>query len=422
MHFAVLWPAALEALIERGANVNVEDQYRRRPIHLAVVLGLAGSVDCLIGADCALFTPPEFRSLLESALTLTEFERRHILDALIAALTDRHTRLIDRARSHLPSIIFSAFNIIEGRKQERQAPRIREVLVSQGFTVSEALELDSKSVYDFASMHGYIQMTVDVADALWSAGFEDINEPSEDGLTPFLQSWFCANFPMIAWFCKKGVLLSSRHRDALLSGLHFYAVRICYPGSNFHHDPGAVPTDEHYMAHIQKEVGIPHDECTCPCSPNGCSPMKFLCELSSPSRSRRVLFRKWLEKVKPEPRLLQQYVLECTRRLLFDFLGCKHTCCVLGQEGSVDMERDLRYDHPEYDYIRFAIFQNDGLPRPRKRASSKKNAEMLEMVLDSYMSKYDEMPRPETVLPEEQPFHYVDWVVEHYEAERKTYK
>lgn len=155
------------------------ERYGRRPIHLAVVLGLTSSVDFLIEADCALFTPPGFPSLLGYALKLTGFERRYILNALIVALTDRHTRLIDKARSLLPSMTFSDFKIIEGRKKERQAPLIREMLLSRGFAVPEALKLDDKSVYDVADLHEFTQMTIDVADALWSVGFEDIMSPTK---------------------------------------------------------------------------------------------------------------------------------------------------------------------------------------------------------------------------------------------------
>ena len=257
IHFAVLWPEALKMLIERGANIDIEDQYRRRPIHLAVAMSLSSSVDCLLVADCALFTPPNTKSLLQEVMSLTGFERQHILDAVIAALTDRHRRLIERARSLLPSTIFLGFNIVEGRIKERQVPYISEVLGSRGFTVPKALELDSKSVYDVVDMHGRMPMTNDVANTLWSAGFEDINEPNKDGLTPFLQNWFCANFPMIAWLVDKGVSLHSRHRDASLNGLHLYALRIQYPTWNVSHNTEAVPTDEHYLAQIQKEVGIP---------------------------------------------------------------------------------------------------------------------------------------------------------------------
>ena len=348
VHFAILWPEALRLLIRRGANINVEDRYGRRPIHLAAALSLTSSVDCLLEADCGLLTHPDQKSLLEyglarfrhpnlldSVIQLERPQRRHILDSIITALADRHKRLIERARSLLPSTIFFEFDVTEGRKKERQAPRIREVLLSRGFTVPEALELDSKSVYSVSAMHERSQMTIDVANALWSAGFEDINEPNEDGLTPLLQNWYCANFPMIAWFVQKDVSLSSRHRDVSLNGLHLYAARIQYPSSNFFDDPEAVPTDELHMAQIQKEVGIPHDECTCLCSPSGCSPVKLLFEVTFRECPRRDLFRTWLKKVKPEPGLLQQYVLEFTRRLLFDFLGCQHTCCALVLGGSI---------------------------------------------------------------------------------------
>ncbi|KAI4212821.1 MAG: hypothetical protein LQ351_004523 [Letrouitia transgressa] len=420
MHFAVLWPEALKTLIERGANINKEDQYGRRPIHLAVALGLTRSVDCLLGADCALFTPPIHRSLLQHALLLDESERRYILDALIAALTDRHTRLIDRARSHLPSIIFSKFNIVEGHKKERRAPWIREVLLSRGFIVPKALELDNKSVYDVTDMHERLQMTNDVADALWNAGFEDINEPNEYGLTPLLQNWSCADFPMIAWFVKMGVSLSSRRRDDSLSGLHLYASPLVDPGPQFLWDPELIPTDEQCIAQIQKEMGIPYDECTCPCSPNGCYPIKPPYRaLSCWPGSRRDLFRIWLKKVKPELRLLQQYVLEFTRCLLFDFLGCRHTCCNFGQFGIREIKISYKSDsyiHGEYTSMGDLMFQNDRLPRPRNIDTLTENAELLERELKFYMSKYNEMPRPETMLPEEQPFHYVCWVVERYEA------
>ena len=60
------------------------------------------------------------------------------------------------------------------------------------------------------------------------------------------------------------------------------------------------------------------------------------------------------------------------------------------------------------------MFQTDRLPRPRRIATSEEESMMQERVLESYMSKYDEMPRPDTLLPEEQPFHYVCLVPERY--------
>ena len=411
MHFAVIWPAALKTLIARGANTNVQDRYCRRPIHLAVALGLTRSVDYLIEADCALYTPPGHRSLLQNALMLNGFGARHILDALIAALTDRHQRLLDKAKSCLPRRVFPRFGIIKGQKEELKALWISQELLSQGFTVPKALELDDKGVYDVADMHATIRMTKDVADALWKAGFRDINKTNEDGLTPLLQNWCCANFPMIAWFVEKNVSLSSRHQHALVNGLHLYAIRLTYPGNRFSMNPEEVPTDRYLMAKIHNEVGIPHDECSCPCSPHGCSPIRFLFQWTFRSESPKKLFRIWLQKVRPSPRLSQQYVLEFTRCLLFDFLGGKHICCKLGQ----DFEQQGKGVISSY---RDSVYGADGLPRPHDIITSPQDAEMVECDLEFYMSKYDGMLRPETMPLKEQPFHFLHWIVERYETPR----
>ena len=62
------------------------------------------------------------------------------------------------------------------------------------------------------------------------------------------------------------------------------------------------------------------------------------------------------------------------------------------------------------------VFQTDKLPRPWSIATTAEETERQEAVLELYMSKYDEMPRLDTLLPEEQPFQYVHWVVERYEV------
>lgn len=409
IHFAVTWPKALKKLIAKGANINVQDEHCRRPIQLAVALGLTASVECLIGADCALYTPPSHKSLLQNALILKGLERGRILNALIAALSNRHQRLIDKARSCLSSSIFSEFGIIEGQKKEVNAPWIRQELLSRGYTIPEALELDNKSVYDVADAYKRLQMTLDVADGLWSAGFRDIDRFDHNGLTPILQNWVCAFFPMIAWFVNKNVSISSRHRDASLNGLHLYAAQFGFSRSE---DLEQIPTDERCMAQIQREVGIPHDECTCPCSSHGCSPVGFLHVPNYYGYSPKKNFRIWLVKVRPELRLSQLYVLEFTRRLLFDYLGGRHTCCTLG----TDCQIGTKYSDDARSRNRASVIEIDGLPIPRDFITSTEDAERVKDNLDFYMSKYDEMPRRDTIPLAEQPFHYLHWIVKRYET------
>ena len=109
-------------------------------------------------------------------------------------------------------------------------------------------------------------MTPEIANAFWDAGFCDIDMPDENGVTPFLQSWYCANFKMVDWFAQRGVSMKSKHESASLTALHLYAKRLYFPGTGFGRDVDAVPTNEHYMDVVQRELRIPYDDCQCTCS------------------------------------------------------------------------------------------------------------------------------------------------------------
>jgi hypothetical protein len=209
--------------------VNAEDCYGRRRIHLAVALGVAESVQLLLNADCGLYTPPQDYSLLQHALVLECAQKQHILDMLVAALNDRHTRLLDMARTLLPCVTFPGISLVSGKKMESYAPEIMCLLLSHGIEIPEALELDGKGFYNLTELYGHMRLTPKIATALWNAGFRDIDEPIEYGLTPYLQSWYIADFDMVAWFEEKGVSPSSRHRDASLTALHLYARQLKYP-------------------------------------------------------------------------------------------------------------------------------------------------------------------------------------------------
>ena len=150
IHFAVLWPIGLRILVERGADINIEDDYGRRPIHIAVALGIEESVRCLLNADCGLFTPAEDFSLLQYALISRDEDKdSEVLIQLIQALCDRHTRLQDLTCSHLPLSVSAKLDFTPGELQEQRASWIVETLLSHGVDVPPALELDRKGFYDF---------------------------------------------------------------------------------------------------------------------------------------------------------------------------------------------------------------------------------------------------------------------------------
>ncbi|CAN9101984.1 unnamed protein product [Alternaria alternata] len=180
IHFAVLWPAGLRMLLDRGVYVNPEDTYGRQPIHLAVTLGISESVRYLLSADCRLFTPPHDYSLLQHALLLPSPQQPEILHLLIPALIERHTRLTDMAIMFLPPPVLSKLNLVPGQRNEKDAPLTIEALISHGVDVPQALDLDGKGLYDFSSMHNDIQLVPETADALWNAGFQDIDTPDDN--------------------------------------------------------------------------------------------------------------------------------------------------------------------------------------------------------------------------------------------------
>ncbi|CAN9255692.1 unnamed protein product [Alternaria alternata] len=180
IHFAVLWPAGLKMLLDRNAWVGPEDKYGRQPIHLAVALGIPESVRYLLSADCGLFTPPHDQSLLQHALKLPTPQRSEILHLLIPALTERHTRLIDMAIMFLPPPSLSKLNLAPGQRNEQSAPLTIEALISHGVDIPQALELDGKSFYNFSDMHKSIRLVPEIADALWNAGFQDIDTPDDN--------------------------------------------------------------------------------------------------------------------------------------------------------------------------------------------------------------------------------------------------
>ena len=112
LHFAVEWPWALQHLLKEDADVNVVEYCGRRPMHLAVATGYLELVVLLLQADSALESPTV--SLLQLALQLKDSEQRDIIiPAVVDALVNRHSRLLQPGRAVLPQGLLSALEISE---------------------------------------------------------------------------------------------------------------------------------------------------------------------------------------------------------------------------------------------------------------------------------------------------------------------
>lgn len=116
VHFAVIWPTALRRLILAGADINVQDKAKRRPIQLALAMEVEESVHLLIEADCSLSTSYPLHGILQEALLFKDQQKREQISTLIIRnLINRHTRLLRMASAVFPPSFQLVKSIIPGK-------------------------------------------------------------------------------------------------------------------------------------------------------------------------------------------------------------------------------------------------------------------------------------------------------------------
>lgn len=353
IHFAVTWPMALTALIQTGVEVNVEDHFHRRPIHLAVALGETEAVNILLEEDCAIWTHDSSLPLIREALQGKSAENRQcIANSVIIAHIDRYTRFFDLALSMLPQSPTLA-EIPPETVDERLIPQVQQELQSHHCRIPPALELrtDGSSVYDTADFQALNRLNVQMADTLWNGGFRQIHEYSNRGTTPLLESWYNADFEMIRWLVSKGASPFSRHERTQGSGLHLYAHRLAFPGAYFKHI-SAVYFDEAIVSQLDSDLDSRRDSCCCLCSVGGCCPVVIYLKNIYHDKeweyvgSRgseydvcliqlRLFWKKWPPTLGEEQNSMEAVL----RFLVFENMNLKHQCCFLGQMAENYRER-----------------------------------------------------------------------------------
>ncbi|KAI1271889.1 hypothetical protein F5Y07DRAFT_327944 [Xylaria sp. FL0933] len=342
LHFATYWPWALQQLIAAGVDINCEDNYGRRPIHLAVACGQMRAAEMLLQADCSIYTPQYSRGLLQESLRQDYGQMSNwIIDALI----DRHTRLINLTIALSPNHPDVKEHLNESIISETRGPESFESLTKSGYHVPPALELDrdGKSVYDTASFDADIRLTVSIANRLWNGGFKRINEFSTlNDLSPLLQSWFIADFDMISWFIEKGVSPFSKDGRGSHTGLHLYAARLASPGRFFGNNIEKVPTDSFRVQQLIDHSDLWHDSCHCLCSTSGCTPTSIVVSHSWAKLVRmrkndyhgmRHVLKCWKEKMVYQPHRYPDHAPQLLRAMLFEKMRLKHTCSRIGNSG-----------------------------------------------------------------------------------------
>ena len=354
-HLAVTWPVGLKHLIQAQSDVNAKDHHGRRPIHLAIALEAYESIDLLLEADCALAPYIEGETVLHLALKSnslsSNLRRGAILEAIAKAYINRHKRLRELARSVLSLEQAQRLRVAEGFLCESTTVLIREEISACGVHVPPELDLGAESVYEVADLHSDCRMAPETASILWEGGFKDIWSPNEQGLSPMLQNWHCANFEMIQWFIDKGVSPDQQHRDGRFGALHLYAKRVNYPGAYFGGRVENVPTSPLLIPHLHN-LEANRDDCRCLCSPAGCSPVTVVVKNYQEyyaGHETFEIFSSWVKKTSMltnNEALRNTYARDMTQILVFEFLSSRcpdlyHTCCSMDQLGGIELNLRL---------------------------------------------------------------------------------
>lgn len=338
---------ALTALIQIGVDVNVEDHFHRRPIHLAVSLGESEAVNVLLEADCAIWTHDLSRPLLQEAFHGRKAENRErIANWVVIAHIDRCTRFFDLAQSILPQSWPTLAELPVGELDEWFVPQLQQELKSQHCRIPPALELrtDGSSVYETAERNALNRLNVQMANTLWNGGFRQIHEYSDRGTTPLLESWYNADFEMIRWLISKGASPLSRHEHTQGSGLHLYAHRLACPGTYFKLDVSAVYCDKAIVSQLHSDLDSRRDSCCCLCSVDGCFPVVIFLKGNwalwkfryyGPRGSAYHIYltqlRLFWKKLPPTPGEEHVSMEAVLRFLVFENMNLEHQCCSLGQ-------------------------------------------------------------------------------------------
>ena len=281
LHFATEWPYALNILLRKGANINAADHHGRRPIHLAVELGVCSSVQALLQADCTLYTPVSYPPLLYKALSILHLgnnlwiptvEIHAMIETVVSAIIDRCKRLRNLAEILLDEETKVSINLSrDNALDERKATMIRKLLLSNGHEVPAALELDEHCLYD--QIDFWHRLTPAVANQLYLAGFtSSLEHQEENALSPLLKSWSWGDIDMVEWFISKGLHEYSQYKR--LCGLHLYAAWCSHSLLHFGM-PGQKDRNKR-MLNLAENLVLRHDNCACHCSPGGCTPISIL--------------------------------------------------------------------------------------------------------------------------------------------------
>ncbi len=340
LHLAVSWPGGLSILLDGGATVSSYDRYGRTPLLYANGSEHNTSVKILSDHDSPLGDSDDPNYCLESAFRSKDIS---LGKYMITHLVDRRQRLLALAQQELPSKKLMQLNLNMDRVLDAQAAVVTNALLEEDIEVPPALmpslNLQKSTVYHTDNL------SVQMANDLYAAGFRDIDEIDTSMMTPFwsnaLYTPCCfENLEIMQWLRNTGVNIHRLHPTNGGTASHCLGASVGEElfQMNKNHELGlqrSRPTSEQARIASSFLDDAFSDGCDCACSRSGCrvitSALKRQCGWSrsgdSNCESLRFSTSVWICKFVASGAEECHWVpFEVIRTMTFEWLELTHTC------------------------------------------------------------------------------------------------
>jgi len=194
---------------------------------------------------------------------------------IVEAVADRRKRLEALVQAKLSADTIDSLGLRSGTLLDRQAFIACERLLAESVDITGLEEKEQNySVYDT------VNLSIQTAEQLWDAGFRDVDEADEGGYTSLMKlNRVIRDMQDPDCILKKAVWLIGRGADLYRKSprSNYSAIFFVSHAVGRHTCSRSVYDDDACTALLRKlMISESRDECCCPCSVNGCSPLKML--------------------------------------------------------------------------------------------------------------------------------------------------
>ena len=369
LHLAADWPWACKALLIAGADLSATDFCGNLPLSYACFQDCFETVKMLVAANSPLSSSCDGLSVLDRAVT--SVNNASIRVTLINELAARRRKLLTSSQALLPKHVFE-----ENTRGLNDLPDFESFSLITSLSDAGDCTDPNHWSYTYSSVYDLEEITVEIAECLFTAGFTNLEGKDPRGFTILLRSAMRTArrpelvFAKICWLLSKGVslrrlveinplsdwLIPSVNVVSAMLGLVLgqkvrliqvklgtkYALSLTkgIGNSSLCGKSSENPIKEVLRRVLGSQYQTCHDLCECYCSLHGCTPMAMLLK--------GLVFNWWCAPEIEEAHDLRgqsiDWILEvlahdltasekveltnsALRFCLFEDLGLRHTCC-----------------------------------------------------------------------------------------------